>query len=99
MKRNAVSKSRALLLKHLTQEQFLSEEMYGYFTVLGSNGVRYSINNPFRYPYNVWGDGKCYCAGPRELFLLEGDYRLGQKIMLEHNAELFLEVANCCGII
>lgn len=97
----ARSRAELLLRQHLTEQQVrqLEERKFFEIPVLSRDGAtrRYRIRDGYAGNVDLLGaDGKPkrrYCIHPKDR-LPNADAMLAQKLMLETNEELFLQIAN-----
>lgn len=92
----AEQKANQLLIENLNEAQRLQYERFGYFFVTGQSGKRYRIKKGRNINIDILENRKVVkrlCAHP-EIDCPNEDTMLIQKIMLEHNEQHFLNVAN-----
>lgn len=93
----AEKKARDLLFRHLTKEQKYSLRANNYFTVVGQDGAEYQITMGSCQNIYSMVNGERYgrfCFVPVDTKIPTNDSILAQKLMLEHDIEGFMRVAN-----
>ena len=97
-----MAKARKLLLEHLRPEQAASFEKDEHFEVLAMSGRRYRIKLGWGGNSEELNDVRKvvnrFCIHPREQ-VPHHDNMLAQKLLIEHDEERFLDIANRTAVL
>lgn len=83
-----------MLRDHLSESQRRELDLTGRFTVIGSEGGRYSIGEGYSHNVRLMDRSRTtFCAHPRDMSLPEADVHLAQMIMIEMDERRFRDIA------